>query len=332
MLKKIGYGLLILLIILIVMGALGIRHFHNLWFAERPNYLSLTYEPKPLKFQWADRKLDDQVESHTAIMLPLIIEGLPHKFYLQFDTGAPTTLIYGKSISSLQSLGIDIQEVQKGENSYVSLLNAELGGNETEMGMIQILEDYGNVFQVEDTLHTIKLGTIGADFLDQRTCLIDFQEAYIQLYEERPDWMDSLQFVPFDFEGRRFMLPATILGKELDLFYDSGTSAFGLITSKNRYDTYTDEDQEEIKYAANRFGESLNIHHKASETRINIGNTDLPLQRISYVDMYADFQRFMTPFTRIGGWLGNKPFIESTMILDTQAEEFVVIKGSLQTP
>jgi hypothetical protein len=34
----------------------------------------------------------------------------------------------------------------------------------------------------------------------------------------------------------------------------------------------------------------------------------------------------MTPFTKIGGWLGNKPFVESTLILDTQKQAFMVIE------
>jgi hypothetical protein len=46
--------------------------------------------------------------------------------------------------------------------------------------------------------------------------------------------------------------------------------------------------------------------------------------------MYAPLQRFMTPFTRIGGWLGNKPFVDACLILDTQKEEFLVVEGGLE--
>ncbi|MFP4846169.1 hypothetical protein [Winogradskyella sp. PE311] len=43
--------------------------------------------------------------------------------------------------------------------------------------------------------------------------------------------------------------------------------------------------------------------------------------------MYTWSQPLVTPFTRIGGWLGNQPFNESTLILDTKAEEFIVVKN-----
>ena len=49
------------------------------------------------------------------------------------------------------------------------------------------------------------------------------------------------KFESFDFTGRRIMLPAKIKRKEYELFYDSGCSAFGLITIKKRFDEYTDK-------------------------------------------------------------------------------------------
>jgi len=52
---------------------------------------------------------------------------------------------------------------------------------------------------------------------------------------------------------------------------------------------------------------------------------DLNLKRVSYVDMYSSFQGLLSPFTRIGGWLGNKPFLEYSLIFDIEKEEFVVI-------
>jgi hypothetical protein len=39
-------------------------------------------------------------------------------------------------------------------------------------------------------------------------------------------------------------------------------------------------------------------------------------------------QPFISPFTRIGGFLGNLPFVEITLILDTKTEEFLIIEDS----
>ena len=256
---------------------------------------------------------------------------MAHKFYFQFDTGAPSTLIYGNTLKSLINYGLDAKEIEKEEKKFIENINFNLGGNHINAAMIEILPDYGKAFEPTDTIKGIKIGSIGADFMDQQITLIDFKNQFIRLYKQRPKWMSSLSgFEPFDFKGRRFMLPSKIGNKKLELFYDSGSSAFGLITSKHRYKKYSNKNIEEIKYGANSWGNTLNICHKATDEMMEIGGAGLELQRISYVDMYANLQRFITPFTKIGGWLGNKPFTESTLILDTKAQEFIVVESSVE--
>lgn len=301
-----------------------------MWFKDTPNYLTFYSDSKPINFDWVENTYEGFIEPHDAIIIPVRIKGISYKFYLQFDTGSQSTLIYRNALKSLKESGTSIKEITKDGKQYVQNIDLLLGGSEINMTMIKILENYGSSFNKNDTINKIVLGTLGADFMDKRITLVDFKNQFIQIYNERPKWMVALtNFKPFNFKGRRFMLPAKIDGKKLELFYDSGSSAFGLITSKNRYDNYTDKVIKEIEYDANRFGDALPIHHKPTDMILEIGSVDLGLKRVSYVDMYANYQKFMTPFTRIGGWLGNKPFTESTLILDTKKQEFIIIKSSI---
>jgi len=328
MLKKIGLALAVVLLLLAIIAAFGVRHFNNLWFVEKSINLTYTTDYKPINFRWSGNKYSNYVEPHEAILIHVKIEGFAQKFHVQFDTGAPSTIIYGNPLKSLQALNPSLKDTVKNDKRLLQRLEFTLGGSHVNATMIEVLEGYGRFFGSGDTIKSIKLATIGADFLFNRVTSIDFKNKTIQLHNQRPDWMATLpKFKPFSFEGRRFMLPAKINGKKINLLYDSGCSAFGLITSKNRYDDYTDKNEKEITYEGNRFGESLTIHHKKSKANIEIGNANLDLKRISYVNIYADFQGFLAPFSKIGGWLGNKPFIESTLILDTQKEEFIVIIG-----
>lgn len=328
--KKAASIFLVLLILFAIIGLIGIRHFNNLYFKEIPNYLTYSSDSKPIDFVWAEGVYGDYIETHAAMLIPVRIKGMPNKFYMQFDTGAPSTLIYGNTLKSLKEYDLNVKEVIKEDKLYIQNLDFSLGGSKVSMTTIQILEDYGNSFDRNDTISEIKIGTVGADFMDERITLIDFKNQFIQVYKQRPSWMGPLpNFKPFDFKGRRFMLPAKIDGEELELFYDSGSSAFGLITSKNRYDSYTNKNFKEIKYNANKWGDALPIYHKDTDRLLEIGGANLGLKRVSYVDMYANYQKLMTPFTRIGGWLGNKPFTESTLILDTKKQEFVIIKNAI---
>ena len=194
--------------------------------------------------------------------------------------------------------------------------------------MIKILPNYGNSFDKNDTISSIKIGTIGSDFIANHIIAIDFKNQKIQLFDKRPKWMHQLpKFKPFDFTARRrIMLPVIVDKKKYEFLYDSGCSAFGLITIKSRFDRYTDTSTEPLNYGANSWGSSIPIISKPSDKLFNIGNANLKLKRVSYVDMYTITQPLVTPFTRIGGWLGNQPFNESTLIIDTKAEEFIVVK------
>jgi hypothetical protein len=135
-------------------------------------------------------------------------------------------------------------------------------------------------------------------------------------------------FTTFDYTPRRrIMLPVIVDNKDYEFLYDSGCSAIGLITPNNRFVKYTDENTKEIAYDANSWGSGIPMRNKTSDKTFAIGNTNLSLKRVTYVDMYTSMQGLSTPFTRIGGWLGNQPFNESTLILDTINEEFVIIQN-----
>lgn len=324
--KKISYTLLVILSILIIAGFIGIRKFNNALFKEKPNYLEYTSESKPIHFDWSGDSIGGIYESQAAMTIPLKIEGLKHQFYMQFDTGAPQSIIYEKQLNSLRAIGLDIKEVVIDETRYVERLDFMLDDNHIKASMVKIYPNYGHSFD-KNTVGRIGIGTIGSDFIMNRITAIDFKNQNIQFYNDRPEWIAALQdFKSFDFSGRRIMLPVTLDNKNYEFLYDSGCSAFGLITIKSRFDTYTEESTKQINYDAKSWESSIPIRSKVSNKLFNIGNANLKLKRVSYVDMYRPLQPLITPFTRIGGWLGNQPFNESTLILDTKKEEFIIIE------
>lgn len=95
------------------------------------------------------------------------------------------------------------------------------------------------------------IGTIGADFLDQKACEIDFPSFEIRLHASWPANLSLDSFTPFKFKGRRIMLPATMDGVEMELFYDSGCSAFGFLAknllTKLRNDSIGDSWDHSVK-------------------------------------------------------------------------------------
>jgi len=325
--KKIGYTLLVILLLILIGGFIGVKKFNNSLFKEKTNYLEYISEAKPIHFDWAGDSIGGIYEPQAAMVIPLKIEGLLHRFYMQFDTGAYDSFIYGNDLKSLRALGLDIKEVIKDDVRYVESLDFMLDNNHIKASMIKIYPNYGHEFDKNDTIGRIGIGTIGSDFIDNRITAIDFKNQNIQLFNERPEWMKTLpDFKPFDFSGRRVMLPVTLDNKNYEFLYDSGCSAFGLITIKSRFDNYTEESTKQINYDAKAWEGSIPIRSKVSDKLFSLGNINLKLKRVSFVDMYSVVQPLITPFTRVGGWLGNQPFNESTLILDTKTDEFIVIE------
>lgn len=327
--KKIGYTLLVILVLILSVGFYYIKKFDNAFFKEKSAYLEYTFESKSIHFDWAANSTGSEGfhEPQATMTFPLKIQDFAHQFYIQFDTGAPHSYIYENNLKSLRALGLDLKEVTKGEERFVEQLDFVLDNNHIKASMIRILVDYGNTFNKNDTISKIGIGTIGSDFIKDRITAIDFKNQTLELYNERTEWMKTLpKFKPFDFTGRRIMLPVTINEKDYELFYDSGCSAFGLITIKSRFDKYSDESTEVIAYNAKSWDSSIPITSKTTNQLISFGDTELSLKRVSFIDMYTFVQPIVTPFTQVGGWLGNQPFNESTLIIDTKTEEFIILK------
>jgi len=326
-LKIAGYFFLTIFLLLIIGANLGIKKFENYLFEEKSNFLKYTSENKSIPFIWGTKTTENHFEPHVAILIPVKIKGLKHKFYVQFDTGSPYSYIYEKDFKSLKKIGFNLNEIEKKKGSFIDKFNFLLNDNLIKSSMFKLYKNYGNTFDENDTIRRIKIGTIGSDFLDNRITAIDFKNQTIQFFNEKPNWMKNYKFNPFKYKGRRILFPVEINKQKLELIYDSGCSAFGLITSKNRYVNFTEQKTKEINYVGKRWGDDLPIHHKESKKWMKIGNERLTLIRVSYVDMYANFQHLLTPFTKIGGWLGNKPFLESTLIIDTKNKTFYILKN-----
>jgi len=52
-----------------------------------------------IPFEWVSDSISGKYYDKLAINIPVSIDGLPHKFTMQFDLGAVTTVIYGNSIA-----------------------------------------------------------------------------------------------------------------------------------------------------------------------------------------------------------------------------------------
>ncbi len=324
--KKLLYATLGLFVLSAIGVFGGLAYFKHTWFRDTPNTLTIAGDLHPVPFEWSA----DEHDQHSAMLIPVSIPGFEKTFYMQFDTGASNTFLRSGALESLMERGCDFELFKENGLTYFRRFELNIGGNRVTLKPGWVRDSAG---EIDWETAANPIGTIGSDFLDQRICAIDFPAMEIRLYADRPQALDALgNFTPFDFTGRKIVLPITINGASESVIYDSGCSAFGLLTSNYYYEKYSDPSEPEINYNANRDGDPVPVHHRTCGMPADFGDTRLPLKRISYVDLYGPVQAMVGRFSSFAGFigiLGNETLTDSTLILDAKVNEYLVVRGSV---
>lgn len=309
----------------------GLAYFKHTWFRDTPNTLTIEGDLFPVPIKWSGGQYGTHTEPREAVVIPVSIPGFQHTFRMQFDTGAPNTFLRSGAVESLRERGCELELFEEEGLTYFRKFELNVGGNKVILkpGWVR---SSGAGIDWEDT-EASSIGTIGSDFLDQKICAIDFAAMEMRLFADRPAAFDALgTFTPFEFKGRKIVMPVTIEGATENVIYDSGCSAFGLLTSSYYYDRYSDATESEIQLNVNRHGDPVHVHHRTCDQVVNFGDTELPFKRISYVNLYPTVQTLvgrLSGFAGFIGVLGNETLTESTLILDAKSNEYLVVKGSL---
>lgn len=322
--RKFAYWFFGLLLLLIVVAFAGIQYAKYQIFKDRPNRLTFVGDLHPVPFQWSEDRLDDFIEPHSAMLIPVTIAGIENKFFMQLDTGGPSSFLRSGALKELRSHGVQFQLSKENDRTCIETFELNVGNNRVILKSGDVMGSDAK-FNWDNPNAINIIGSFGADFIDQKVCEIDFPNQQIRLHKSRPDNLNSLgTFTPFKFKGRRVMLPTTIDNVQMELFYDSGCSAFGLLTSKYHFERYADKNSKEISYNANRHGDPVFIHHKTCGLEATFGDVKIPLTRVSYAELYTFVQSSVGRLIH-GGFLGNKPLLECCLILDTLSNEFLIV-------
>lgn len=328
--KRILYTLLGLVLLAVIGVFGGLAYFRHTWFRDRPNTLTIEGKLHPIPMKWSA----DEHDPHAFLLIPVSIPEFDNTFHMQFDTGSPETYLKSGALESLMERGCEVELFKKEKRTYIRNFEINVGGNRVTLKPGWVRGARGSIDWDNPRANNV-IGTIGSDLIDQKICEIDFAAMQIRLYEDRPEAMDSLgTFSPFDFKGRKIVLPVTIEGTSENVIYDSGCSAFGLLTSGYYYDQYSDPSEPEVNYNGNRHGDPIPIHHRTCDLVATFGDTELALKRISYVNLYAPVQALVGRFSGFAGFigvLGNEPLTESTLIFDAKTNEYLVVPGSAPT-
>ncbi len=283
-----------------------------------------------IPFEWVSDSVSGKYFDKLAINIPVSIDGLPHKFNMQFDLGAVTTVIYGNSIAkylekysgfnnkidSTKSFIINGKKNPMFKNVGLSLGNVSFG--ERNIGYFK---DYGEPIPI-DSIYTSTekhIGTIAPDLFKDQYLIIDYPNKRICVTNDLPRKLAKVDFQACSITSGRVTIPLTINGKVENLMFDSGSSMFSLITSEenaNQISVINIVDS----LSMNSWGDNMTAYGKKITSEVKYGKTILQPSNVYYVknEMIAEFFKQQN----IWGITGNAYFLNNIVIIDYKNSRF----------
>lgn len=287
----------------------------------------LVFDPmgKTLDFRWLGDTLESRFEPHAAMLLPVELGNCPKVFYLQFDLGVPNSILYSGMIRQIREK--HPQAISSGDTVVLTNFHFQLGGMDVLAKEIKLTAHGQSQINWKEETGIEIIGTVGADLIDGRVAVIDYPAGKLSLGNEIPPSLKPcLILTDMMFEGRRVLLPAQLAGKRFMVFFDTGSSAYELLTDRETAETLSSdtlpERNEVISWDRRLIANTLRASHS-----IEFAGQAIPLNHVTYMEGVSDAQVAQMKRIGIGGMTGNKLFIDSILVLDTRNRKFGVISG-----
>ena len=301
------------IVIIIVLSLSGGYLYFEKKFAPPENYLSVSGFTKNVAIRWVAA----DGNPYAALLLPVQFTGMDQTFYMQLDSGSPTTMFYKKTLASLPAKFRNQLQGHNNPNEISTGFN--IGNMQVTSDRFTVL-DYGNKIDIEHPDTDNIIGTIGTDLLEKRTIVLDFKNNVCSFTADLRDG----EFTGLEFKKRRIIFPATIGNESLKLLYDSGTSGYELIMNKKEWESYKTPNGKIKTEKGNSWGNILTVRSAPAALKIKIGNRELKLSEVTYIEGTSAMQNFLMKRSGMQGMTGNKLFINHKLILDCKNKKFKV--------
>ncbi|MCS4304945.1 hypothetical protein [Chryseobacterium sp. BIGb0232] len=289
------------LMIIAIAGLSGYLYFDQKFTPEK-NYLRVEDESGAVPIKWMGN-------DKNALMVPIHFPKDTTTYYLQFDTGAADTEFYSKAIQKLK--GISFRNERAISSFYI-------GQSKITSDKIKI-SNTGKALEKNDPVKII--GTLGADILENRKTMINFRDQHIvfNMSQEPDEFRNNL--MGFKFKKRKIIINGNLKGKDEKFLYDSGTSAYELLTNKENWEILRLPQSKVKTEKAQSRPHILITHTTGSHELIGLGNRDILLSEVTYVEGFSQTQYMLMKFSGMTGMLGNKIFLNKRIYIDCSQEK-----------
>lgn len=324
LLLKISLAVLIFLVV----SGVGGYFYARKKFQPPINQLTVTGLPATCTFAWLADTVARPAVPHRALLVPVSLPGCPRACYMQFDTGAPYTLLYSNPMVALRAQYPALRQSVAASADTLRNFRFAIGQSQVQVRRIAVRAHIGASSLPADSTAPFIIGTLGTDALDGRVLVLDYVRQQFQLASQVPDSLVArTTFVPLAFDSRRVMLHAQVQGQPEQLLFDSGSSAFALLTSPDMYHKLARPGAPEQTATVNSWGKKLTSHTVLTAAVVQVGSATLPLRTASYMEGMNWWQKLLMTSSGMGGMLGNEPFSEHTLVVDVPGGRFGVVNN-----
>lgn len=287
--------------------------------------LALRNDGREFGFLWQAARFGDRTEPHAALIVPVRIEGAPKTLYMQFDLGAPSTVLMKDKLDSLTER---LPGLAAGADGAVNRLVFSMGEVRAEAANVRVVQggsSGGIAWDEPDRIDII--GTVGADLLRGRVLVIDYPRNRIFVGPAAPEGLVGAgQSIPFIFTPRGVILTGMVIdGEAKNIMLDTGSSAFALLTSHEDWLAKTNGGAGETSFPVNSWGRTLTAHVAPSGSVARFGDTTVPLGEVAYMEGVDAAQANAMRASGMGGMTGNKLFVDRILVLDAVNSTYAVV-------
>lgn len=290
--KKLALGFVAILVLILVGGYI----YFDQKFTPEKNYLTVKNESGNIPITWLGN-------DKNVLLLPIHFPGNPKTYYLQFDTGSPYTVFYSDPIKNIEEISINDEQAKT--TFFVG---------KTEISSEQFKIFKSNKSGEKDSIQII--GTIGADILENRKTLINFKSNQIVFNLNQIPKESKNQLFDFKFRKRKIIIPGILKGEERKFLYDSGTSAYELLTYKEEWQSLKSQNSKINIEKSQSWNNVLTTYTTDCNENIQFKNQQIPVKKVTYVEGFSNLQFSMMKYSGMTGMLGNKIFLNSNIFID----------------
>jgi|GEM_PF-2595048 len=320
--KRIGKFIKWTLILLIILSSSCYIYYNYYFTTKSPGITTKSYVKEIV---WSPIKwTTDDYSDRASLLIPVKIDTISNRFYLQFDLGIQQTRItsLNKGFPYLIKYTVD--------GKYKDL-PIYLGNHEKYIYNQKVNIDYEmnkkEDFIAKDTTTFIKIGDIGYDYIKGRILITDFINSRYSITDELPkefenkiSWINSSKVRAKKWS---IHIPIRINDKERVFMYDNGSSMFTLYVSKKNWDDITDNGKngkiDSLKLSS--WGKDY-YYMKANPAQKITGmlGENLSDKKIFYGGQINETMfNLMNLFEGVDGIIGNEYFRDKVLVIDAKS-------------